>query len=151
VHVRRHGRGRVGGNRGRLGPCLTVYWVPSYERLIPSDLSSSAFRQPRESSRSQSLPRTADGLGTSAETTTDAQRRGYRRFRPNNPSKVGKAPRDVCRMTRAAGEERPALAFARCLMRDGFVQASTCEMPRDRLTRRLADVYPVSCLMLGRR
>jgi hypothetical protein len=54
-------------------------------------------------------------------------------------------------MTRAAGEQSPALAFARCLMREGFVQAWTCEMPRDRLTRRLAEVHQVSCLMLGRR
>ena len=75
----------------------------------------------------------------------------YRRLRANNPSRVGKFPRAVCRMIRTAGKYRPNFALTRCLIRAGLVKASTCEMPSSRLTRRFAVVYPVSWRHPGRR
>jgi len=74
-------------------------------------------------------------------------------FLSNSPKSVGSFPLAVCRITRTAGEYRPAryFSFSFCFTRLGLVQPSTCEMPNERFIYRLTRVTPSAVFSDGLR
>ena len=75
----------------------------------------------------------------------------YHLFLSNSPKSVGSFPLAVCRITRTAGEYRPARYFSFCFTRLGLVQPSTCEMPTERFICRLTRITPSAVFSDGLR